>query len=47
MLLQTNRYVTVINCTTGVGTNKILCTTEDEIKINGLILSIYYDIRVY
>ena len=44
---QTNGYVIVINSTTGVGTNKILSTTEDEVIINGLRLSTYYDISVY
>ena len=43
----TNGYVIVINSTTGVGTNKILSTTEDEILINGLRLSRYYEINVY
>ena len=44
---QTNGYVIVINSTTGVGTNKILSTTEDEVLINGLTLSIYYEISMY
>ena len=44
---QTNGYVIVINSTTGVGTNKILSTTEDEVLINGLKLSRYYEISVY
>ena len=44
---QTNEYVIVINSTTGVGTNKILSTTENEILINGLRLSRYYEISVY
>ena len=43
---QTNGYVIVINSTTGVGTNKILSTTEDEVLINGLTLSTY-EISVY
>ena len=47
MSSQTNGYVIVINSTTGVGTNKILSTTEDEVIINGLTLSTYYDISVY
>ena len=46
MSSQTNGYVIVINSTTGVGTNKILSTTEDEVLINGLTLSTY-DISVY
>ena len=45
--LQTNGYVIVINSTTGVGTNKILSTTEDEVLINGLKLSRYYEMSVY
>ena len=44
---QTNGYVIVINSTTGIGTNKILSTTEDELLINGLTLSRYYEISVY
>ena len=44
---QTTGYVIVINSTTGVGTNKILSTREDEVVINGLILSRYYEISVY
>ena len=47
MSSQTNGYVIVINTTTGVGTNKILSTTEDEVLINGLKLSRYYKISVY
>ena len=47
MSSQTNGYVIVINSTTGVGTNKILSTTEDEVIINGLTLSTYYEISVY
>ena len=47
MSLQTNGYVIVINSTTEVGTNKILSTTEDEVLINGLTLSTYYEISVY
>ena len=43
---QTNGYVIVINSTTGVGINKILSTTEDEVLINGLTLSTY-EISVY
>ena len=46
MSSQTNGYVIVINSTTGVGTSKILSTTEDEVIINGLTLSTY-DISVY
>ena len=46
MSSQTNGYVIVIKSTTGVGTNKILSTTEDEVIINGLTLSTY-DISVY
>ena len=46
MSSQTNGYVIVINSTTGVGTNKILSTTEDEVIINGLTLSTY-NISVY
>ena len=41
MSSQTNGYVIVINSTTGVGTNKILSTTEDQVLINGLTLSTY------
>ena len=44
---QTNGYVIVINSTTGVGTNKIISTIEDEVLINGLTLSRYYKITVY
>ena len=47
MSSQTNGYVIVINSTTGVVTNKILSTTEDEVLINGLTLSTYYEISVY
>ena len=47
MSSQTNGYVIVINSTTGVGTNKILSTTKDEVLINGLTLSRYYEISVY
>ena len=47
MSSQTTGYVIVINSTTGVGTNKILSTREDEVVINGLILSRYYEISVY
>ena len=47
MSSQTNGYVIVINSTTGVDTNKILSTTEDEVIINGLRLSTYYEISVY
>ena len=47
MSSQTNRYVIVFNSTTRIGTNKILSTTEDEILINGLRLSRYYEISVY
>ena len=47
MSSQTNGYVIVINSTTGVGTNKILSTTEDEVIFNGLTLSTYYNISVY
>ena len=47
MSSQTNGYVIVIKSTTGVGTNKILSSTEDEVIINGLTLSRYYDISVY
>ena len=43
----TNGYVIVINSTTGVGTNKILSTTEDEVIINELTMSTYYNINVY
>ena len=46
MSSQTNGYVIVINSTTGVGTNKILSTTEDEVIINELTLSTY-NISVY
>ena len=47
MSSQTNGYLILINSTTGVGTNKILSTTEDEVLINGLTLSTYYEISVY
>ena len=47
MSSQTTGYVIVINSTTVVGTNKILSTREDEIVINGLTLSRYYEISVY
>ena len=47
MSSQTNGYVIVINSITGVGTNKILSTTEDEVVINGLRLSRYYEMSVY
>ena len=47
MSSQNNGYVIVINSTTGVGTNKILSTTEDEAIINELTLSTYYNISVY
>ena len=47
MSSETNGYVIVINSTTGVGTNKILSTREDEVVINGLTLSRYYEISVY
>ena len=47
MSSQTNGYVIVIKSTTGVDTNKILSTTEDEVIINGLTLSTYYEISVY
>ena len=47
MSSQTTGYVIVINSTTGVGTNKILSTTEDEVVINGLTLSRHYEINVY
>ena len=46
MSSQTNAYVIVINSTTGVGTNKIISTTEDEVIINRLTLSTY-NISVY
>ena len=46
MSSQTNGYVIIIKSTTGVGTNKILSTTEDEVIINGLTLSTY-NISVY
>ena len=46
MSSQTNGYVIVINSTTRVGINKILSTTEDEVLINGLILSTY-EMSVY
>ena len=44
---QTSGYVIVIKSTTGVGTNKILSTTENEVLINGLRLTRYYEISVY
>ena len=44
MSLHTNGYLIVIYSTTGVGTNKILCTIE--VLISGLTLSTY-DISVY
>ena len=44
---QTTEYVIVINSTTGVDNNKILSTREDEVVINGLTLSRYYEINVY
>ena len=44
---QTNGYVIVIKSTTGVGINKILSTTKDEVLINGLKLNTSYDISVY
>ena len=44
---ETTGYVIVINSTTGVNTNKILSTREDEAVINGLRLSRYYEISVY
>ena len=47
MSSQTTGYVIVINSTTGVGTNTILSTREDEVVINGLTLSRYYEINVY
>ena len=47
MSSHTNGYVIVINSTTGVDTKKILSTREDEIVINGLTLSRYYEISVY
>ena len=47
MSSQTTGYVIVINSTTGLSTNKILSTTEDEVVINGLTLSRYYEISVY
>ena len=47
MSSQTTGYVIVINSTTGVGTNKILSTREDEVVINALTLSRYYEISVY
>ena len=47
MSSQTTGYVIVINSTTGVGTNKILSTREDEVVMNGLRLSRYYEISVY
>ena len=47
MSSQTNGYVFVINSTTGVDNNKILSTREDEVVINELTLSRYYEISVY
>ena len=47
MSSQTTGYVIVINSTTGVGTDKILCTIEDKVLINGVTLSEYYEISVY
>ena len=47
MSSQTTGYVIVINSTTGVVTNEILSTREDEVLINGLTLSRYYEISVY
>ena len=47
MSSQTTGYVIVINSTTGVDTNKILSTRENEVVINGLTLSRYYEISVY
>ena len=47
MSSETTGYVIVINSTTGVGTNKILSSTKDEVVINGLTLSRYYEISVY
>ena len=47
MSSQTNGYVIVINSTTGVGTNKILSTRKNEVVINELTLSRYYEISVY
>ena len=47
MSSETTGYVIVINSTTGVGTNKILSTTEDEVVINEQRLSRYYEISVY
>ena len=44
---ETNGYVIVINSTTGEDTNKILSTKKDEVLINGLTLSRYYEISVY
>ena len=46
MSSQTNGCVIVINSITRVDTNKILSTTEHEVIINGLTLSIY-NISVY
>ena len=46
MSSETTGYVIVINSTTGVGTNKILSTRE-EVVINGLLWSRYYEISVY
>ena len=46
MSSQTTGYVIVINSTTGVDITKILSTREDVV-INGLRLSRYYDISVY
>ena len=47
MSSQTTGYVIVINSTTGVGTNKILSTREDEVVINRLTLNKHYEISVY
>ena len=47
MSSQTTGYVIVINSTTGVGTNKILSTIENEVVINRLTLSTNYEISVY
>ena len=44
---QTNGYVIVINSTTGERSNKILSTTENEVLINRLRLSRYYEMSVY
>ena len=47
MSSQTNGYVIVINSTTRIDTNKIVTIIEDEVIINGLTLSTYYNISVY